>query len=193
MRRFIFNFTAGMSFVLFVLAVAIWVRSWYATDSFIYLSRPALTRAMVWSALAEQGGGRIILCTRYYRPQTPWMGQTSIWKLGQPADKRNWTLWPGPDAVGYYSILGFAIYFEPIGSPGEWELLIIPLYAIAGIALLLPLRWVQLKIRRRRENFCAQCRYDLRGNPAASACPECGAKIDGKPDAGHTESVARMA
>ena len=55
----------------------------------------------------------------------------------------------------------------------------IPLSALLAAALLLPIGWIALRLRRAwlrryRPHLCAVCGYDLRG-AAGDACPECGA------------------
>jgi hypothetical protein len=58
---------------------------------------------------------------------------------------------------------------------------------IVILLVLLPLWWSLLRaiVRRRqrrirkRRGLCEQCGYDLRGSPAANACPECGTPMNG--------------
>ncbi|MCX5662237.1 MAG: hypothetical protein NTW19_21370 [Planctomycetota bacterium] len=65
-------------------------------------------------------------------------------------------------------------------SPQLYESWTVPFWAIACLLAVLPSRWGLLFLRewrhsRRGPNVCRSCGYDLRGNPAATTCPECGA------------------
>ena len=64
-----------------------------------------------------------------------------------------------------------------------------------SMALLVPLVpwtwWLSRQVQRRframlltHRTICRQCGYDLRGNPAATACPECGDAIARRPGTG---------
>lgn len=84
---------------------------------------------------------------------------------------------------------------SPVGdSPGRvlplrpaWQGLIgnTLVFALAWQALLLAVPAARSALRRRR-GLCPACAYDLRGTPAGSPCPECGAPRHGQP-ANHAE------
>ncbi len=62
--------------------------------------------------------------------------------------------------------------------------LMVVLWALAGVATLLGLVMLIAAVRGRRVNdhpVCRRCRFDLVGlMPAAEACPECGSRLDAK-------------
>ncbi len=76
--------------------------------------------------------------------------------------------------------------------PGAWrrggveESVSVADWALIAALLVLPVvRTVQSRRRRMAPGLCPACGYDLRGNPSATSCPECGAAVpammQGKP------------
>ncbi len=67
-------------------------------------------------------------------------------------------------------------------GPGYWRVYLYSWFVqvqLVYVALLLALPPVISRVLRSRRAAweCRRCRYDLRGLPAAAACPECGAEI----------------
>jgi hypothetical protein len=64
--------------------------------------------------------------------------------------------------------VGFGWDFEP-----HAKLMLIPLWFIAALVAILPVRWlIQISRRKPLPGHCPHCGYDLRATPAR--CPECG-------------------
>jgi hypothetical protein len=79
---------------------------------------------------------------------------------------------------------GFRYY--RITSGGMRRLnLVLPYWAIASVAAVLPLAWGGRRVRdrgRRRTGRCVACGYDLRATP--DRCPECGREDSGRGEKG---------
>jgi hypothetical protein len=63
-------------------------------------------------------------------------------------------------------------------SISQWLVVAVSLLPLACLASGAMLRSRKRRSRRRR-GLCAACGYDLRGNPSAKACPECGHGLAG--------------
>lgn len=69
----------------------------------------------------------------------------------------------------------------PPPAPEFHQLFWFPFWALAALVCIWPLIWGLLLARAIREfkrmahGHCGKCNYDLRGDPAVKACPECGA------------------
>jgi hypothetical protein len=70
-------------------------------------------------------------------------------------------------------------------GPWPWPIPLMPIWRglLADSALYASAGWLTLSAistwrstLRRRSGLCAHCRYDLRGTPPGSPCPECGAR-----------------
>jgi hypothetical protein len=60
-----------------------------------------------------------------------------------------------------------------------WEVGV-PNWLVLMLALATPLLWWRRRVRANRvraAGCCLACGYDLRGGPAGTSCPECGAPI----------------
>jgi hypothetical protein len=88
---------------------------------------------------------------------------------------------PVEDVSEYYDMIEYAARwqgpggFSSIRLPRGLRILIVPHWAAAAAAMLLPATWVARQINRRRRvrrGHCPTCGYDLRASP--ERCPECG-------------------
>lgn len=148
MQRRLLNILAAVSLVLFVLAIAYWLRSY-------------LPQQLRISAL----DGRLFL-TFADIPIT-WTAKDSLAIIGTDvAPNLSWHL------------LGIEVAAGKMGSGDDYCIAAVPFpYIVAPLAAL-PAWWLLVMRRRRnreKRGFCMNCGYDLRASK--DKCPECGTAI----------------
>jgi hypothetical protein len=121
-------------------------------------------------------------------------------KLAENAEKsRGWEQFPAsqePYGQGFWRDLGFRYsaqtrsFGNAIDSPStatglteDNTLFTMPDWLVFLVSAILPTwwltRWTQ-RFRRRRQNHCSACSYDLTGNTSGT-CPECGTPVPKEP------------
>jgi hypothetical protein len=145
--RILLNATTVLSLVLFAGTVVLWAwtRSMPQVD-FFTMTGPGRSYGLGTEV------GAVISFLQQERPR---------YRDGDPADVR-WT--------------GGGFRYLRITSDGmrRWNL-VVPFWAVAGVAAALPAaRWIARARARRttRAGLCPSCGYDLRATP--DRCPECG-------------------
>ena len=189
MRRLLRVFRATATLISLVLAISIillWIRSYFFQDAITRIThnRPTLTSTFA-AVYTERGRFKFSLCRRTFDaqegfdtfdgflmpPPSPswpqgWSYRAAPFVNAGPffqIESRNWTPTPLYYSAGRYSY--------------RWVAL--PLWLFLLIFLIPPLRWVVSRVHRRRtENLCPECCYDLRASP--DRCPECGAPRQAK-------------
>jgi hypothetical protein len=187
-----FEVATVLSLLLFVVTVALWVRSYRVSDS-IYRSRWWIDGSehheSAWWLMA--GRGRVGIGHRrqrigqpfptYYPSNVNWQAESS-WKQARPAEVAGTPFKPD----GLLQHLGFR-YGDFPSSPAspspdnyyrEWNA---PSWSLLLLTAPLPIVRLGAAIRRRRaraHGLCPTCGYDLRASP--ERCPECGAISPGK-------------
>ena len=157
MKRRVFNFAAGVSLVLCVATVVLWVRSYYLADSFGLSQLNALStdRGQLLLLVAEPN------CNFSVRPgyrRAALSDPSDTWNLRRFADQTwNVLIAHGEQIPGLHIVV---VQF--------WALAV-----IAAAPLVLVLARSTLRRRRLAGHRCGTCGYDLRATPAR--CPECGA------------------
>jgi hypothetical protein len=152
-KRRLFNLLAGVSLVLCVGMVALWILSYAHPIDTIPYARPGLGFAWV--------EGNLYLAAARDKPYS------DTWNpLATHKDTSEWGRW----GVGYYHGSRWL-------GPEVWRF-VIPFWLLAVATSIIPitrLRSVTERSRARkrsREGHCRACGYDLRATP--DRCPECG-------------------
>jgi hypothetical protein len=167
--RWLFNAAGAAALLFAAAAVALCVRSHWATDS-VWVRRGGVTATVMtarngclfhWTAGESDSGGR-----RWYRDST------------DPDDmvRGNWRFWTQSEPHRLFGVItwGRARY----GVNGWGMSILLPYWllacgaAAAGTGLLMMSRPLRGRARR-RAGQCVRCGYDLRATP--DRCPECGA------------------
>ena len=178
MKRRLFNLAVGLSLVLCVATVAVWVRSYFATESFGWasLERNATTGDVVQRAYAIMWG-RGSIAFGYLRTKYD-SGYSGLAKVPSGWEFRRYD--PAPPSLAGTPLpndrlnvrfAGFQLRDTDFG----WMLarqLVVPLW-IFLFAAIVPVLWGRRRRRQRSGRLCASCGYDLRATP--DRCPECGA------------------
>ena len=179
LRRRALSILTAFSTVLLVIAVALWLRTFFA-DERVWVLKGRGAR-QVWSVLDVRWNGtfshvmfvRTDDTTSYRLHPSPvgWMFADvevlSETHLPSPQGVTSWAWWDH-----YVDDQSSSV---PPGSRAEvWRLQFRPWLPIPPLALLpaLALRRFILARRKRREGLCGVCGYDLRATPGR--CPECG-------------------
>jgi hypothetical protein len=201
MKRWVFNISAGVSLLLCLAALVMWVRSYRVNDRAWYegikgeysvdhrhptsgLGGPLVDAGpagCVWSAYrfgSDRGVLGIVIQREAIGPGG-FMGGLDFRSLGWTVPKReNGVSFNLPTKYSVWWHCGFHIERREF-SPGFVQWLInIPYWAVVLSTAILPLHWVGKKWRRARRimnNQCLGCGYDLRASK--DRCPECGTAI----------------
>jgi len=167
--RIIFHGLAGVSLLLFAVAVWFWVASY--GSQYRLVERRIRSARVVGVARGEMGIG-----VESYRVEWKWMKEGWEWIEDPPIDPGVWVrayLEDGRSPVGGFF---FGTHEFPLSTG---RILVLPMPFVAAVFGLLPLAEVLLIRRRRRRGrrlaagLCVVCGYDLRATP--EKCPECGA------------------
>ena len=153
--RILLNSLTVLSLLLFVAAVALWVRGHYTYDMIGFRGR------WVSARLESSSGNLAVVAISFSQPWSEDLGW--YWRAaGGPS--------PGqlPGAR-----LGFGVLSRQIGTR-HMRALCVPAWSVALMTATLPALgiWRWLRKRRPAPGLCPACGYDLRATP--ERCPECG-------------------
>ena len=191
MNRRPLRFISAISLLIFVLILALWVRSNWVLDEF---SEIICVGSNQISFDLQSGRGELWLSfsTHPIRP-SKWRISRPSWFHESDPFRLLFFLVGTPRGVRYHgwycSGFGAASYQNTsfLVNAGQVQLLagtllnvelLSPHWFIALLASLLPLRWAVVRTRSRRMRDaaqCVQCGYDLRASP--DRCPECGTPV----------------
>jgi hypothetical protein len=177
MRQRLWRAALGVSLTLACLVMALWVRSRYVVDTARLYPVGAFTTkrclytlecdrgSLVWDWTSEfdGAGGQFIASFM--------IGQRHVTLFSQPS---------GHGTLDDYKANHRGLFFRTFDNGGGWYggSLVIPIWALLGASLVLPVIQLTRIFRRERAlalNCCAVCGYDLRATP--QRCPECGTAI----------------
>jgi hypothetical protein len=162
MRRRCFSGLSALSLVVAMGVLAVWVRSYWKSDEIEGKWRLQGEWRGAWLN-SDQG---VVL----------WHYAKGLNETSDEMSGRRWK-WEVKRAGGdpsYGSVISLEPWlgFEVLQVEKRIKIVSAPHWFLAGCFLVLPVRWVMVRWRRRREGCCARCGYDLRGTP--DYCPECG-------------------
>ena len=177
MRRWLPNLAAVGSALLFLLAVAAWVRSQFALEAVTFREwdSPTLTTSHSVVAIDEGHLTAAQSVLRFHPTEDraaldqmfagPRVQRWTFGPITSPRLQDDWTLyeWDPPRT-----------HALPRGTEHSWRIgvhLLIPL-AAAAVLPAVRVRSLLRERRRKRHGLCLACGYDLRATPGR--CPECG-------------------
>lgn len=182
MKRILFNFLTGLSLILCLAAVALWMRSFWVYDSVAWFVGQERSRVTVAAVEAQAGAVGLLVGSITLPPDvsgTPNHGLGDRFVPGWQAENL-----PDGEPVSWKENLlpRWGNQSATLGGHGAipveaWDLLV-PYWLPTLLALILPtcsLAAAVRRRRRRRRGCCMGCGYDLRGSPGR--CPECGAAV----------------
>lgn len=194
MKRHLFNLIAVVSLLLCVVAVGLWVRSYFRVDQF---SDTRMDRDGAdwywWNRVASSRDGGVLVIDRGYLVTTPRFADNWSHK---PGEQYHVVSLPGVNAprerfpVSHWFEFDARRKLKPIGSLTGPEILHMdalqfrmPYWIVVLVTGVLPAVWLvrrRREGRRTREGWCLRCGYDLRASPGR--CPECGV-VPSEPEA----------
>jgi hypothetical protein len=164
----------ALSLILCLLILAIWIRSYWVTDTFFWGTAKA-------DHQFSSTGGRLIYADAY------WPHGRAPFSLAHGSTSRKANEWlENPTHTDGFRFIGFEYSAQvfPQIDPTVWffispfRMIAIPYWTPFALSTLHPLlRFVSQsrRLRRRRRGLCLDCGYDLRAS--RSTCPECGAAV----------------
>lgn len=188
MRRWASNILAGLSLLLCLAVVCVWVRSYWRTEGwwrFPYFvekneyrqDRISLRRGRVdvslWSFTIDSGFIKMMKSATEAASydDTSWTRER-----GDPwrPEREHW--W---EFLGLYVRLQKNVRSPAIPGTGSQVFVSIPYWLLVAVTAIAPGLWGMQywrKRRRKRKGMCRNCGYDLRASP--DRCPECGYQPD---------------
>ena len=173
MLRRLLNLVTLLSLLLCLAVVALWVRSYVASDSVRHHAQ--ITEHDVIDWIIEAGEGRVAISrSRFHGTgRVDELHSGWVWERGEPVNPTfRWVGIPTLPAnrLGFHwtadeseTVYGTTLRTESVGFP---------VWAVAILTALLPATQLYRRIRRYGAGRCRSCGYDLRATP--KQCPECG-------------------
>jgi hypothetical protein len=170
MKRLLFNLLAGLSLLLFLATVGLWVRSYRVADFFLSQSgihQVVLSRGGIqWEeGILSSPSGRI----SKYRYATESPAASNYGHFSWSSDQTP----PGTiTTTTSHQNDGSTITMALDASMFNSRALTVPYWPLAVMSAVLPILAMLLRRRRYPIGLCRRCGYDLRATP--EQCPECG-------------------
>jgi Na+-transporting methylmalonyl-CoA/oxaloacetate decarboxylase gamma subunit len=159
------TFLAAVSLLLFILVIALWIRSKLVNDSlYAYTNDPSSARFIV--PMFDSDDGRLAFILRVYdHPSRPTPDQP--WRiLTRPRTAYNNVHW-----FWFHRMIG-----TPGGQPTRTEI-VVRLWPLTLLLSLPPLLGLARRLfRKPPSGVCRKCHYSLQGN-TSGICPECGTVV----------------
>ena len=167
MRRGAFNILAGASAVLCLAVLALWARSYWVSDVWVWVGYPLGGKAPEHRASLLSHSGQFSL--NWQRTSLDPGGRYTS-RLLHEARRPPVEFWRTPVAgivPAFLNRIGFALFDTHVHAPA-WSVALA--FGLVAVFCSRP-RWGPL-LRRTRIGVCPTCGYDLRATP--ERCPECG-------------------
>ncbi len=175
-RRILFSVMCGLSLLLLVATVALWVRSYWLRDIVVHVSPKTRNYHIAQSLL-----GNLHIVSQLDGGSNP---SPLFWQTDRLASNAIWNGGMSSYPVKVQSLLGH-VWQNYSLSPfvGDfsrritmhYRLIVIPYWSPAALFAVLPAIWIWRFIKyghRRKVGHCPKCNYNLRATP--QRCPECG-------------------
>ena len=177
--RWVFALASGLSLLVFVASMVLWVRSFWQVDVADWSYHDASgdlherslksDRGRIWCEASSRSGefpGAMI-------DADPPTGLTSRPPdAGDSADALEWAAPHGSLGVRY----GVSTFTTP-STTHTAGTVVFPLGYVAGLAAVLPAAHLASAVRRKHHiGRCPACGYDMTGN-VSGVCPECGTPV----------------
>ncbi len=174
-----------VSLALLVASAAVWVRSYYAGDGWMWsdgVRVPTAGYSVAWRKLVVVHGGRVhLIAERLLGAMQPLSARVTRdaadFQAHMYRNSGTPTVYRHAMGFEYHSRAGHPVIASNLSTPPVELMRVwtIPLWAPTLLFAVLPARWLFLHLRRRKragKNRCRECGYDLRASP--ERCPECG-------------------
>jgi hypothetical protein len=180
MSRRLINLLTLLSLLLCVASVALWVRSYAASDSFSHGQLDVdgdFSDVTGWGIETGEGGVAVSR-DRLHQAGRPVDELPSGW-VWEPREPVNLTdVWVGIPTTFATRMGFFWREFQsatPYGTTWRTRSVGFPVWPLAALTAVLPATWLYRRIRRHPRGHCPACGYDLRATP--DRCPECGGAV----------------
>ncbi len=175
-RRRLFAGLTILSLVLCLATVALWVRSYWRSDTLYRFSSDAQSAQAfgMWSRFGE-----LALWANHYPAGLYGLKQGWDFRTRHSSADETIATFPSnfPQRRSAH-FLGFG--FAHQSSPYRADVYVAPHWSLALLFAALPAVRLRSMLRTRRQNrrnragLCQHCGYDLRATPQGGRCPECG-------------------
>ncbi|HSZ54660.1 MAG TPA: hypothetical protein VK797_03310 [Tepidisphaeraceae bacterium] len=180
-RRF-FTVVSGISLLLCVASVGLWVRSYWDYDACSY----------GWpdGEFFELSSMRGHICVEAGSSSLP---ITGVWSTSQKVEKGMIAPWVSTNPLGFRFrsvktiIVPVSLPYGPSSSTSpassstsRSEMIVVPNCLIVVLTAILPAVWLRRRLSRLAFGVCPACSYNLTGN-TSGVCPECGTPIPKAP------------
>jgi hypothetical protein len=179
LKRVLFTILAGLSLLLFLAVVGVWIWSFFYRDIVSYVSgngngqiiQSIQGRLHIMSNLGGNSSGSFSHQEDRLAPNAIWNGGMSSypvqvqWHFGH--------VWQTYSR--FHMTFAASRASAPPGFTTNHRLIVIPYWSPALLFSILPALWTWRFIKyghRRKAGHCPKCNYDLRATP--DRCPECG-------------------
>jgi hypothetical protein len=173
MTRRLLNLFTGLSLLLCVAAVALWVRSYARVDEITHTREAGYRDVTEWMAVCDSGRIRFSRMRYWWgRGFARHTGESEGWHWEShvpygPGRRRSGAEPTRLERVGF----AWGSYRFPAPSPGTAWVVALPVWVLAVVAGLAPAVRLRARLHRPRDGCCSKCGYDLRATP--HRCPEC--------------------
>jgi hypothetical protein len=165
-KRRLFNLLAGVSLVLCVAMVVMWVRSYWRSDQ-------VQTTNLLYDLDTSPGRVWITKSSRPYWSGIPYLSRRAEARFGSRF--HGIIINSNMNGTRTFAAGGFVYftYVQPYPPPPcRFTEIGIPFWFISLVAAAPLTIWLRFRLTRKQYGFCAACGYDLRATP--NRCPECG-------------------
>jgi hypothetical protein len=181
MRRAIFPLATGLSAIIFITLVLLWVRNHFLRDyAFVWLPYPSDSAGQRYLKLDfDSGGGQVEIAWKVWpaalRDQVSRRNSIAAANVYHRTFDDIPSKYSRSSPPTFWNSVGFKAYSGPTHSS-----VYLPYWFAVLVSGMAPAGFIGVRVRRRlraKPGHCANCGYDLRATP--DRCPECGMQTRG--------------